>query len=158
MKTPPLLTSLRDIHLPPPIPHWPIAIGWLLLGGLFILLALVGGWLCYSRYHKRRKQKAIWERFYHLQAALQQQTSPTSIIYSELAALLKQVAIAYYPAHQPQSLQGFRWLHFLDTTGKTHDFTKGKGRLLLTLPYRSKHHPRDKDVFIVIERWLRTCL
>jgi hypothetical protein len=48
---------LRDIHLPPPVPWWPLAPGWWVLAGS-VLVAIVLAWWAWRRHAGRRLRRA----------------------------------------------------------------------------------------------------
>lgn len=48
---------LRDIHLPPPVPWWPLAPGWWVLAGS-VLVAIALAWWAWRRHAGRRLRRA----------------------------------------------------------------------------------------------------
>ncbi len=52
-------------------------------------------------------------------------------------------------------LHGEKWLSFLDKTAKTHEFSKGPGRLLLVCPYQEKSLLLPDFLFLLIRRWVK---
>jgi hypothetical protein len=126
--------QLQDIHLPESASFWPLALGWWLLLALVIVLV---SWLIF-KILKRAKQKKhrtkILAKFTALEIKLKAEPSNNTI--AEINTLLRQLAISYYPRAQIASLTGGDWLHFLDESGDTHDFSRGAGRILIEAPYQ----------------------
>lgn len=53
----PAALPLRDIHLPPPVPWWPLAPGWYVLVGSLLLLVALGYW-AWRRHRNGRLARA----------------------------------------------------------------------------------------------------
>jgi hypothetical protein len=118
------LDRLRDVILPAPIPWWPPAPGWLLVGALLVLLFC--WWLICAIRH--------WQSNCYRREALAL-LDAAGISDVELATLIKRVALSTYPRERVAALTGERWLTFLDQTGHTDAFTQGPGRWIARLPY-----------------------
>ena len=76
-----------------------------------------------------------------------------------LPELVKRTALAAFPREEVASLSGIEWLQFLDRTGHTDAFTRGRGRLLAELAYDPQViAPLDaaavEELFSVIRRWI----
>lgn len=110
-----LLQQLRDLHLPQAPGSWPWAWGWWLI--LAFLIVLLGfspyGWKSYRLWQAKRK---FLQRLHQLEHIYQRQPQDFQLI--ELAYLLKQVALYYYPREQVAGLHGQSWLDFLQSTSK----------------------------------------
>lgn len=110
-----LLQQLHDLHTPQPPGIWPWAWGWWLL--IFSLaLILTGSGFGLQLYRRRQVKRDFLWRLHQLELAYQQQPLNTHAI--ELALLLKQVALYYYPRDQVASLHGQAWLDFLQATSR----------------------------------------
>lgn len=107
-----LLAQLRDIHAAPPVPFWPPAPGWWVLGVLLlVLLAWVARRLL-RRWRAGRRRQALLEEL----AALRQVHDPVAEPQAWLAAvnrLLKIAAMRAHPEASPGTLQGAAWTAFL---------------------------------------------
>lgn len=151
----PTQLPLRDIHLPAPIGWWPPATGWWIAAGLVVFTALgVLLFLKKLRRHKVRKTAAK-------QLVLLRQTKmPVKEKISSLSALLRRVAITAYPRDNVASLTGNAWLQFLDASSSSHDFSKGKGLLLIDAPYQPdspESLSNDMEMlFDLCDRWIKT--
>lgn len=120
------LENLRDLAVPTPVPWWPPAPGWWILGAGLVAAGLVAAWRAWRRYRAdayrrqaRRELDAIARR---LDAGLLGGAT------ADLAAVLKRTALAAFPRAPVASLTGRAWLGFLDRTGNTTAFTDGAGQ------------------------------
>lgn len=130
--------QLQDIHLPESASFWPLALGWWILIAAIVLIA---SWLIIKalKQAKRKKyQRTILAKFKVLEQKLK--ANPSNAAVAEINTLLRQLAITYYPRSEIASLTGGDWLHFLDESGDTHDFSRGAGRILIEAPYQSDMH------------------
>ncbi|OGV26379.1 MAG: hypothetical protein A3F18_03425 [Legionellales bacterium RIFCSPHIGHO2_12_FULL_37_14] len=128
------LANLRDIHLPPPIHHWPIGkgfIGLFLLAAISLIFAII---LLRRRINAQRPKKQAME----LLAIIRQNQIKNPDIKAachEINTLLKRVAVYYHKRNKVADLRGQAWLNFLNKTGKEIDFNKYRDYLLL-YPYQ----------------------
>ena len=109
------LAHLRDLHLPPPIPAWPPALGGLLLLlGLAVGLLLLGCW----RWHRYRQQRPLREARALLDAIVARylREGCLSRACADINTLLKRVSLVVYPRVQVASLHGDAWIQFLQAT------------------------------------------
>lgn len=150
--------ALRDIHLPDPVHWWPPAVGWWIIFALAVIILLFGltkivGKLLKRFYRRRRLQRIITEvRALGLQA--EQAPKKNGPVFAELSMLLRRAAMAYYGRDRVASLQGERWLSFLDETGQTRAFSKGAGRALLTAPYQQHSDTKVAPLVDAVVNWL----
>lgn len=146
------LQQLKDIHSPAPIPFWPLAPGWYILIGIFLVLCLLGVYLLYEYRNKHLAKKLALKRLQHLRnKALQQ---PDKKIITELSVLVRRAALIKYSRHEIAGLQGNAWLKFLDKSADTNAFTSGAGRALTTAPYEKNPEPNYTELFDLIEMWM----
>jgi Domain of unknown function (DUF4381) len=118
------LDRLHDVIVPPPVPWWPPAPGWVVIG--FLLALVLVYWLIRGVQH--------WQSSCYRREALKLlETAADS--GPELATLTKRVALSVYPRARVASLTGEHWLTFLDQTGRTDAFSKGSGRWIARLAY-----------------------
>ena len=152
----PALNQLRDIHLPPPIGIWPIAIGWYLLA----LLLLIAGILFYFRHRRRRvKRRALqiladYERQYRNHGPKEM---PAEETVAKIADLLRRVALAYFPRETVAGLEGQAWLDFLNRTSRGLDFNV-LANVLLELPYQKTKSGQKADLnglFSSAKSWVK---
>lgn len=149
----PLLKQLHDIHLPPPIPVWPLAPGWYVLG-LFIISLLL---ICSYRYWRHLKKQAYRKWALRELQRIQQGYDQEPLSYlSAISTLLRRIAITAYPQQTVASLQGQAWLAFLDRTGKTNQFSQGVGKILADAPYQSQLNTAlSPEFFKLVNHWIR---
>lgn len=110
-----LLQQLRDIHYPEPIGFWPMAKAWWLLMALLLMLScgifyMLKWWKSYSIKRQFLDELNLIESTYHQNRAAKE-------ALSQLAILLKRVALTYYPRADVASLYGPSWVLFLQSTG-----------------------------------------
>lgn len=153
------LERLHDIVVPPPIPWWPPAPGWLWLFGFLLVLLLVLLFRAFLRWQKNLyRLEALAEL--RKQEALLQDPAQRPAALATLAILLKRAALSAWPREQIASLTGASWFNFLDRTGRTNAFSNGVGALL----ERGVYEPRSiaslsedqlREVVGVVRNWLR---
>ena len=112
---------LRDIHMPPAPPLWPLAPGWWLViaGGLAIALGALA-W----RWRRRRRLRRIAQLF---DAAVQQAPDGAARV-AAMSDLLRRAARRIDPA--ADTLAGDDWLRFLDRGLPMPVFSAGAAALL----------------------------
>lgn len=127
--------SLRDIHLPATIPHWPPALGWWIVIFILVGLFLIVFWLIWTFFRPSLKKEAAKEL-----AAIEKEfleTSNSIVCLTALSLFLRKVSISIHSqASCPAGLTGEAWLNWLDQKLQRPEFSQGAGRLLLTGPYR----------------------
>jgi hypothetical protein len=142
------LVRLHDVIVPPPVPWWPPAPGWVVIG-LLLILAL-GYWIIRAIRH--------WQSNCYRREALELLENVHSS-GGELATLIKRVALSVYPRARVASLTGEQWLTFLDQTGRTDAFTKGSGRWIARLAYEpqliaSLAETEQRDLIAAVRDWI----
>ena len=97
---------LRDIHLPAPVPWWPPAPGWWLLGVL--LIAVLAGALWYvRRYRRRAPLRAALEELAAIEHAFQTRADPLDCAQA-LSKLLRRVVL-HDSGSEAAAAVGERW-------------------------------------------------
>ncbi len=146
------LALLRDIHHPPAISIWPLAMGWYLLIGIVVTILIAACYVLFKRWTKHRVKRLVLARIEELKI---QQNKQHINISHELSALLKRAALASHPRRQVAGLYGQPWLDFLDKTGITTEFSQGAGRLLIICPYQGKNEDLPEQLFHLIKCWVK---
>lgn len=149
------LAELKPLHLPPEVSWWPPAIGWYLLLAVVIVVLVIAWW----RYRKYCAAKRLRQTITEQWLAIENEylANPSPEVLATINVFLKRVAVKYYPEEKPQLLTGNEWLIFLDNSGKTHDFSKGSGKLLAN-PYCRMELSNCRELFAVIRSYLKVVL
>ena len=145
------LQQLKDIHLPNSVSIFPLAPIWYVFMVLLLITAII---LIVWFIYKKRNQRQI-ASIYKMLDVIESQNSDDML--SQTSILIKLVAMMKYAPQKPHTLFGEEWLIFLDTTGKTTDFTKGYGRSLLDI-YKSQQIKDKEQFFSVIRKWIGAVL
>lgn len=148
------LANLKDLQLPEAVSVFPLAPGWYGVIFIIILLMLALSYWQMRRLAHQRKVASIVELLTLIE---QQNSSSGTQLLAEVAILLKRVAREKFPEQQPQNLFGEPWLQFLDSSGKTTQFTQGAGRILLEV-YQNKPLENPQALFKVVRAWLKVVL
>lgn len=147
------LAQLRDIHLPEPISWWPPAPGWWLLA--IILLAVIAATSHFMRRYIR-KNRYRKEALKELKLINENRIGhSTRDILEQIAILLRRVAIQSCGREAVAPLVGKSWLRFLNSKGKTDQFTKGPGKVLEEGLYRQTAEADLDQLFPLVEKWIR---
>ncbi len=128
-----LLKDLKDIHMPAPVSAWPPAIGWWLLPLVVILLVYVlYRWWKKSKTPNYRKLALQELRNIRNQYEIDHDTKGA---VGAIALLIRKAMVARFGNETVAGLLGEEWLNKLDEIAKSHAFSNGPGRALLTAPY-----------------------
>lgn len=148
------LQNLNDIVLPGPVPWWPPAPGWYLLGAVsaMAIAFLLFRWISHRR-RNRYRYRALEEL-----ASIRQDGSADAL--QLVPALLKRTALAAWPREQVASLSGADWHRFLDASARTERFCSGAGAALDGLAYtgaspETAARPECAQVLDAAEYWLK---
>lgn len=146
--------ALKDIHIPNTFDYWfPPAIGWWIV----IILTSVSSYFLIALYQNVTRKTVIKMAKQHfLTIKNHSEKTPLEKI-SDISALMRYVAISYYPRADVAGLTGFQWLHFLDESFEDAPFCEGIGRILIELPYY-KEFPQNIDfdtLLSLCERWFQ---
>lgn len=145
------LDRLHDIAVPPPVPWWPPAPGWYVVGGVVLVFLGVGILAAVARWSRNRyRREALRELD---RAAVTPQSLPA------VAELVKRVALAAYPRERVAALTGGPWLAFLDDTGGQDAFARGAGRFLEAATFEQNPQlPTDvefRELLAAVRHWIR---
>ena len=150
---PELLQDLRDVHMPDPISWWPPAFGWWMIMGLLLIGGSLIIWAWAYRQRTRPRRLALAQlKDVKLQYAAH---SDDHWVVTQLSHLVRRVALATFPRSQVAGLSGQSWLHFLDTSGHTNQFSDGPGQALRSGPYQPQGPRAAAELIPVIERWIQ---
>ena len=127
---------IRDLHLPPEIGWWPLAPGWWVIIGLLAILAAIGLRAFLKGLAASRARRFALRQLE--QAKVEYQTHGNLVMLgTSLSELLRRTMLAYAPRAEVAGLSGDAWAEWLDRDLPQPLFSRGEGRALLELPYRS---------------------
>ncbi len=144
---PDLLAQLAPEHAPPPLPWWPPAPGWWLLGLLVILAPLLLAWRWRNPLRRPRR------------AALRELAAARGLPAARLAAhiienVLRRYALAVFPRAEVARLSGAAWLAFLAEHGAPA-LGGEPGRRLLEAAYGGPLEPEQQAWLAAAEQFVR---
>jgi hypothetical protein len=152
---------LHDIQGLDPVSIWPLAPGWWLIMAALLGLWMLKGLLRHGLPAWRRSRRTRWHRdasrrLYALRARVNREDAKT--IATELSELLRRIAIARCGRDACAGLSGDDWLDWLASHDPYHFDWKGRGRLLLNLPYAppvsDDHRPALHDMINATQAWI----
>lgn len=138
------LSELYDIEGLDAISWWPLAFGWWLV----IAIPLIGIFLFFIYYYKRRIFKQSWQysilnQLTVMQHGLRKDNTQASVI--ELSELIRRIAMHQYSRAECAGLEGKVWLEWL----KQHDPNQfdwaAKGKWLIEAPYAPNYKSIPKE-------------
>ncbi len=150
-----LLENLHDIHLPAPINWWPPAPGWWVLSAGIIFGAIALGIWLMQRARQRRYRKFALTQLHACYQNWEQQRD--AIAFAQATnRLLKQTALAAFPATDVAALNGADWLDWLDRRLHKPRFTDPDVRALATLYLREPEPIAVDAVRDAARYWIRS--
>jgi len=113
------LDGLRDIHLPDPVPFWPLAPGWWVVAGAVVVAVIAAISI--------RRLRRAGVRFFALREVDQvrqafQETDDSAAFALGVSSIVRRVALVLFDREQVAALHGSRWLEFLQSTGRQDGF------------------------------------
>jgi hypothetical protein len=126
--------QLRDIHVPPAPPFWPLAPGWWIVGAIVFALLAWTAVLLWKRERVRRRRRRVIDALTVLERTLATERSAEGL--ARISVLLRRLALTRFPRDKVAALSGDAWLRFLDESGGNGRFSDGPGRVLADGPYR----------------------
>ena len=151
---PDALEKLKDIHLPEAVSWWPLAPGWWLLLGLFILMLALAFYL-YKRSQRKSPEERIIEQSLEIFHQVKDQSLSPKELLMELSELLRRTAISLRGRDEVANLAGQAWLNFLNESGRTQAFTEGVGQAFADQPYRPEVEYNRQALLGLTHHWLQ---
>ena len=153
------LDNLHDIVVLAPVPWWPPAPGWDVVGAVLLFAFGWGVWVLLHRWRGNRYRRVALAELDRLEMLLRDDAQHQLAI-TQLPALVKRITLAAWPRNRVAPLCGQEWLEFLDSTGHTTAFTDGPGRLLPALAYSprtaaSLDQAQIEELFAVVRTWIK---
>ena len=161
MKDPTSLQNLHDILIPYPVPFWPPAPGWYVLGAVVVIGIVWVTWRWFQSWRANRYRREALAELDRLEISVQDDFSREAALRG-LPELVKRTALAGLRRDHVASLSGKAWLEFLDQTGSTDAFTQGPGSLLLDFSYQTPSalerisEKQIKELVSLIRKWIKT--
>lgn len=149
------LSELKPLHLPPEVSIWPLAIGWYIVLAIIVLVIVISWWLYSKRQKIQQTRNEINQLWLTIETDYLANRSPE--IIAIINVFLKRVAVKSFADKNPQLLSGNEWLHFLDNSGKTTQFSQGAGKLLAN-PYCRITLDNPHELFNLIRNYLKVVL
>jgi hypothetical protein len=146
---------LREIHLPPSIHWWPLALGWWLVIGFVILILTFFVFFTIKALRPSLKKQAAYKLNSIAHAFVETENSVQCV--SDLSAFLRRVVLSQEHAQKYAGLTGLAWLECLDKPLGTPEFSQGVGRVLLKGPYQP--HIEKEEVSQLIQlcrKWVKS--
>jgi hypothetical protein len=137
------LDRLHDIVAPSPVPWWPPAPGWYVLGAVGMTLLGVAAWAAVARWRRDRYRREALRELDRLPR--------DGKLVPALAELLKRTALVAFPRDRVAALTGGPWLRFLDATGSTTDFSTDPGTVFADVEYRPQQKLTDEQAARLID-------
>jgi hypothetical protein len=130
------LDQLADIHLPSHLSGWPLAPGWWILFGIFILMLI--GLLLWRRRKTQNAYRLIAQKELAAIYAAYEQSKDAAAYLQALSVLLRRTALTAYPKQFNASIKGTQWLQWLDSVCPTlnEKFSGALGQSLLVGSYQ----------------------
>lgn len=151
---PEALAQLKDIHMPSDVAWWPLAPGWWILLGFFLLVVGVAIYLFIRSLKKSRQEIIVGQSLELFHDIKDKSLSPKELL-TEVSELLRRTAISLYGREATAKLAGNEWLEFLNRKGKTRAFTEGVGQALKDQPYRQAVEYNQQALLGLTHNWLK---
>jgi hypothetical protein len=128
------LAELRGLHLPEAVGAWPPAPGWWIAAAILVCAVAAATWLA------RRRRRSLGARaLRELRSIERRGTHDVPALATDLAELLRRVALERFGAVRVASLSGETWGRFLAESAprsrKRRGFDAATGRALALAPY-----------------------
>lgn len=145
------LATLHDIHLPPAVPFWPLAPGWIMLAGALVVLALLALLLEW-----RRRQTLAYRAQQDLKAIAR--ATDARVVGAGAAVLVRRVLLSKDPQAPAAAYTGAAFARYL-AEGRG-GVPEEIGRFLALAPYLPPGAPEaaavDRDALVrAVRRWIR---
>jgi hypothetical protein len=152
------LERLHDIVVPPPVPWWPPAPGWLWLLGFCAAAGLVLLGRGIIRWQRNRYRRDALAELARLEADAGDPANHNAVL-AGMSAILKRTAITAYGRERVAALTGPPWFALLDAAGRTR-FGEGSGTVLEDAVYEPESHRPDArqlaELAAEVRTWIRT--
>jgi hypothetical protein len=128
------LARLHDIVVPPPVPWWPPAPGWLWLLAFAVLVTLALSIRGFIHWQQNRYRREALAELAGLESPVTDGAT-RAVMIEQMSVILKRTALTAYGREPVAALTGADWFAFLDRTGGTR-FGNGLGAAMENAIYR----------------------
>lgn len=142
------LSRLADIVVPAPIPWWPPAPGWWILGAGLAAALVILALLALRRYRRNAYRRAALAEL----SAIGPVFDAAGV--AAVSAILKRAALVAYPRAEVAALTGDKWLAFLDRSAALSDFVDGPAAGLARAAYGGGLG-QGADILDAAQRWVK---
>lgn len=149
------LDQLADIHLPSDLSWWPLAPGWWILFGIFILVII--GLLLWRRRKAQNAYRLVAQKELEAIYIAYEQAKDAAAYLQALSVLLRRTALTAYPKQFNASIKGKEWLEWLDNVCPTlnEKFSSANGQSLLIGGYQKNPHIDAVALRKLCEEWIK---
>jgi len=148
-----ILSNLKDIHMPPSISYWPPALGWWIIAGLLLIIIIFSIYLFLKFLKKIKPKNEALKILKEIQNEYNRNLNGADTL-KKLTKLIRRTALTFFPRKEVASLYGYKWLKFLDKSGKTNQFTSGVGAVFGNEIYEKKSKINSKSLFELVKKWI----
>jgi hypothetical protein len=151
------LARLHDIVMPPAVPWWSPAPGWLWLLGFAVCFALALSARGFIHWQQNRYRREALAELAGLESPVTDGAA-RAVVMEQMSVILKRTALTAYGREPVAALTGTDWFAFLDRTGGTR-FGTGLGAAMENAIYRpgvGQAGPGNvAELAREIRRWIR---
>ena len=153
------LDNLNDIVVPEPTAWWPTAAGWIVLGSLIIVAALMLTVRAFRQWQRNRYRRAALHELEQLQARVGKVDAAEAV--ASLDQIIKRTALVNWPRSTVAALSGKPWIEFLNSSAKKELFSSEEGEMLNDVVYSSNRSAQltaaqVDQLFDAAKNWIRS--
>lgn len=103
------LERLHDVVSPDPVPWWPLAPGWYVVGAVLVILAGIAAWRWWRHWRSQAYRRAALAELNDWEAGRDGDGALAAKDVAQLATLLRRTALAVLPRDQVAGLPDAAW-------------------------------------------------
>ena len=149
------LERLHDVVLPAPVPWWPLAPGWYVVGALFLIMVGMGAWRAWRRWRTQAYRRAALAELRDWEASRGGAETLTAKDVEQLAALLRRTALSVLPREQVAGLTDFAWIAVLNRAMPDSRTYSWKWLSVAYHPAGSLSGDRSREAVAEVRHWLQ---
>ena len=149
------LERLHDVVLPAPVPWWPLAPGWYVVGAILLIMLGTGTWRWWRHWRSQAYRRAALAELKKWETGRDEDEALAAKDVAQLAALLRRTALSVLPREQVAGLPESAWKAVLNQAlpGSRPDSWGW-----LSAEYRadgSLSGEQSREVLAEVRHWLR---